>query len=64
MDADLSHSPKDIKKKLNIIMSGKYNLIIFSKYLKKSKHFSRDKDRVLISFVVSKICNMHFIQNE
>tara|TARA_B100001109_G_C18738973_1_gene415680 strand:+ start:117 stop:851 length:735 start_codon:yes stop_codon:yes gene_type:complete len=60
MDSDLSHNPKDIKKNLEIILSGNYNLIIFSKYLKRSKHFSRDKDRVFISFIVSKICNILF----
>ena len=33
MDGDLSHHPEDIKKNLPIILSGNYNLLIFSKYL-------------------------------
>jgi|TARA_B110000037_G_scaffold152373_1_gene171838 hypothetical protein len=63
MDGDLSHHPEDIKKNLPIILSGKYNLLIFSKYLINSKQSGRAIDRRLISFIVSKVCNFLFNKN-
>jgi hypothetical protein len=63
MDVDLSHHPEDIKKNLPIILSGNYNLLIFSKYLIKSKQSGRTIDRRLISFIVSKVCNLLFNKN-
>ena len=60
MDADLSHRPEDIKKNLHLILSGNHNLLIFSKYLKKSKHSGREINRIFISFIISKICSILF----
>ena len=60
MDADLSHHPEDIKKNLHLILSGNHNLLIFSKYLKKSKQSGRETNRIFISFIISKICSILF----
>ena len=37
MDADFSHRPKELKKNLDLFNSKKYDLLISSRYLKKSK---------------------------
>ena len=58
LDSDLAQDPKDINKSLFFLK--KNTVIIFSKYLKKSKILNRVLYRSFISFFYSLICKFFF----
>ena len=49
MDADFSHNPNDLKKKINFFLKNKLDLLISSRYLKKSKIINWPISRLLFS---------------
>ena len=49
MDADFSHDPKELKKNINFFKKKKLDLLIGSRYLKKSKIINWSTSRVVFS---------------
>lgn len=49
MDADFSHNPNELRKKINYFTKKKLDLLISSRYLKKSKIINWPKSRLLFS---------------
>ena len=49
MDADLSHRPVELKKNIKLLISKKYDLVIASRYLKKSKILNWPFKRTVLS---------------
>ena len=47
MDADFSHNPNELRKKINYFTKKKLDLLISSRYLKKSKIINCPKSRLL-----------------
>jgi len=55
MDADLSHKPSELKKNLSIFNKQKLDLLIASRYLKKSKIINWPLKRRIFSFLSNKL---------
>ncbi len=49
MDADLSHRPEELKKNIRLLIDKKFDLIIASRYLKKSKILNWPFSRTILS---------------
>ena len=49
MDADFSHNPKELKKNLNYFKKNKVDLLVSSRYLKKSKIYNWSLFRLIFS---------------
>ena len=49
MDADFSHNPKELKKKIKFLLKNQLDLLISSRYLKKSKILNWSISRLLFS---------------
>ncbi len=63
MDADLSSSPKDIKKAVELYKRNNSDLIIGSKYLKNSKVYNRQLSRIIFSSIYTGICKLIISNN-
>lgn len=55
MDADLSHNPNEIKKNLRFFKKKKIDLLISSRYLKKSKIINWPIKRKILSYLSNKL---------
>ncbi len=53
MDADLSHDPKELKNNLKLFRENKSDLLISSRYLKKSKIINWSIQRKIFSFLAN-----------
>ena len=53
MDADLSHDPKELKENLELFKKNNYDLLIASRYLKKSKIINWSIQRKIFSFLAN-----------
>ncbi len=58
MDADLSHDPKEINENLEIFKRDKLDLLISSRYLKKSKIINWSVRRKIFSFLSNNLCKL------
>ena len=63
IDSDLSHHPKDILKGINLLRTGKYDLVIASKYNKDSIVKNRKPLRIFISKIITMTCRILFDLN-
>ncbi len=55
MDADLSHDPNELIRNINFFYSKKLDLLISSRYLKKSKIINWPYSRKILSFLSNKL---------
>ncbi len=60
IDSDLAHHPKDIFKGIELLRSGDCDLVIGSKYLKKSVVKNRNLFRRFISKFITLLCKLIF----
>ena len=57
MDADLSHDPKELKENLRLFKKDNYDLLIASRYLKKSEIINWSIQRKIFSFLANLLAN-------
>jgi dolichol-phosphate mannosyltransferase len=53
MDADLSHNPTELKKKINFFKKNKLDLLIASRYISKSRIINWPYSRKILSFLAN-----------
>ena len=58
MDADFSHSTKEIKRNLNYFFSNNLDMLIASRYLKKSKIINWPLSRRVLSYLANKLARL------
>ena len=58
MDADFSHDPNELKKKIIYFKKNKLDLLISSRYLKKSKIINWDFSRKILSFFANVLAKL------
>jgi dolichol-phosphate mannosyltransferase len=58
MDADLSHAPEEIIRNLNYFFNNNSDLLISSRYLKKSKIINWPLSRRILSYVANKLARL------
>ncbi len=58
MDADLSHDPKELKENLRLFKKDNYDLLIASRYLKKSEIINWSIQRKIFSFLANLLAKL------
>ena len=58
MDADLSHDPKELKENLKLFKKNNYDLLIASRYLKKSEIINWSIQRKIFSFLANLLAKL------
>ncbi len=58
MDADFSHPPKEIRRNLNFFLKNNLDLLIGSRYLKKSKIINWPLSRKILSYLSNKLARL------
>jgi len=61
MDADMSHTPKLLTGMLQYLLA--YDAVSTSRYLPKSKDVRKEKNAVLFSYIINKICSTLLYNN-